>query len=152
MRNLVGKRALVTGAASGIGRAIALEFARAGTHLVLVDIDESGLANVVAEARKSGVEVTARKCDVSQVEQLQSLVELAIARWHGVDILVNNAGVTYYGSTAEMRPELWDAILDVNLRAPVRLTSMLLPTLLARPEAHVLNVCSAPSVVGTDWV
>jgi short-subunit dehydrogenase len=152
VRNLAGKRALVTGAASGIGRAIALEFARAGTNLVLIDIDESGLTNVVAEARQGAVDATAIKCDVAQVEQLRSVVDQLIARWRGVDILVNNAGVTYYGPTADMRPEMWDAILDVNLRAPVRLTSMLLPTLLARPEAHVLNVCSALGLIAMPRV
>jgi len=65
---------------------------------------------------------------------------------------VNNAGVTYYGPTAEMRTEHWETLLAVNLLAPVRLTSLLLPTLLARPEAHVLNVCSALGLIGMPRV
>lgn len=152
MRKLAGKRALVTGAASGIGRAVALELAQAGTHLMLVDTDEPGLANVVAEARKSAVDVIARRCDVAQTDQLQAVVELVTNRWGGVDILVNNAGVTYYGHTAEMHAAHGDYLIDVNLRAPMRLTSMLLPSLLARPEAHVLNVCSVLGLVGMPRV
>ncbi|MEX2171118.1 MAG: SDR family oxidoreductase [Pirellulales bacterium] len=152
MRKLAGKRALITGAASGIGRAVALELAQAGTHLMLVDTDEPGLTNVVAEARKWSVEVIARPCDVAQTDHLQALVELVNSRWRGVDILVNNAGVTYYGHTAQMPVEHWDYLIDVNLRAPVRLTSLLLPTLLARPEAHVLNICSILGLVGLPRV
>lgn len=152
MRKLAGKRALVTGAASGIGRAIALELAQAGAHLLLLDIDEAGLANVVAETREWAVEVTARRCDLTQRDQLEAVVELALKRWRGVDILVNNAGVTYYGSTAQMSAEHWDRLLEINLRAPIRLTSLLLPSLLARPEAHVLNVCSALGLIGMPKV
>lgn len=152
MRNLAGKRALITGAASGIGRAVTLELAQAGTHLMLVDTDEPGLANVVAEARKWAVDVVARPCDVAQMDQLQTVVELVVNRWRGVDVLVNNAGITYYGHTALMPFEHWDKLIDVNLRAPVRLTSLLLPTLLERPEAHVLNICSVLGLVGMPRV
>lgn len=152
MRKLAGKRALVTGAASGIGRAIALKLAEKGTHLLLLDIDDPGLANVVAETRKSAVEVTARHCDITQTNQLEAVVNLALDRWRGVDILVNNAGITYYGPTPHMSAKEWEQLLEVNLRAPVQLTSMLLPSLLARPEAHVLNVCSALGLIGMPKV
>lgn len=152
MRKLAGKRALITGAASGIGRAVTLELAQAGTHLMLVDTDEPGLANVVAEARHWAVDVVARRCDVAKSDQLQAVVELVVNRWRGVDILVNNAGITYYGHTALMPFEHWDQLIDVNLRAPVCLTSMLLPSMLERPEAHVLNICSVLGLVGMPRV
>ena len=102
MRELRGKKALVSGAASGIGRAIALEFARQGIDLYLVDVDACGLANVAREARSigieartSGVEVIDRHCDVSQPREVSAAVAAILYRWGGVDILVNNAGITY---------------------------------------------------------
>ncbi len=147
MRDLPGKRALVTGAASGIGRAIALEFARQGIHLYLVDIDAGGLAKVAAECRTSGpnelkIEVLERRCDVSQSNEVSAAVNAILHHWGGVDILVNNAGITYYGHTDEMSAEHWDRLMRINLSSHVQFTRELLPSLLARREGHVLNVCS----------
>jgi short-subunit dehydrogenase len=149
MRELRGKKALVSGAASGIGRAIALEFARQGIDLYLVDVDACGLANVAREARSigieartSGVEVIDRHCDVSQPREVSAAVAAILYRWGGVDILVNNAGITYYGRTDEMSAEHWDRLMRINLDSHVQFTRELLPSLLARREAHVLNVCS----------
>jgi short-subunit dehydrogenase len=142
MKEIRGKRAMISGAASGIGRAIALEFAREGVHLFLVDIDAGGLARVAEEARSSGVEVVERRCDVSQSNEISATVQAILHNWSGVDILVNNAGITYYGRTDEMSAEHWDRLMRINLDSHVQFTRELLPSLLARREAHVLNVCS----------
>jgi short-subunit dehydrogenase len=133
---------MISGAASGIGRAIALELAREGVHLFLVDIDACGLARVAEEARTCGVEVFERRCDVSQSNEISATVQAILHHWGGVDILVNNAGITYYGRTDEMSAEHWDRVLRINLDSHVQFTRELLPSLLARREAHVLNVCS----------
>jgi short-subunit dehydrogenase len=148
MRQLRGKTALVTGAASGIGRAISLALAREGTRLLLVDIDATGLGSVAAEARLHGVEVAERRCDVGQSGDVSATVAEILAKWGGVDILVNNAGITYYGKTVEMSEEHWDRLLRINLHAHLQFTRELLPSLLARPEAHVLNVCSMFGLFG----
>jgi short-subunit dehydrogenase len=146
MRELRGKKALVTGAASGIGRAIALELARQGISLYLVDVDACGLANVAAEALSLGstlgIEIIERQCDVSQTNEVSATVAAVLYQWGGVDILVNNAGITYYGRTDEMSSEHWDRLMRINLDSHVQFTRELLPSLLARREAHVLNVCS----------
>jgi short-subunit dehydrogenase len=142
MKELRGKKALISGAASGIGRAIALEFARQGIHLYLLDIDACGLAKVTAECRDSGIEVLDRRCDVSQPNEVSAAVAAILHQWGGVDILVNNAGITYYGRTDEMSPEHWDRVMRINLNSHVQFTRELLPSLLGRREAHVLNVCS----------
>jgi short-subunit dehydrogenase len=142
MRDIRGKRALVSGAASGIGRAIALELARQGVNLYLIDIDACGLAVVAAAARAAGVVVVDRRCDVSQSSEVSATVADVLSRWQGVDILVNNAGITYYGRTDEMSTEVWDRVMRVNLSSHVQFTRELLPSLLARREAHVVNVCS----------
>jgi short-subunit dehydrogenase len=148
MRELRGKTALVTGAASGIGRAIAARLAAEGVHLFLVDINEVGLANVIAELQRGGVDVIGRRCDVAEPREISATVAEILSRCGGVDILVNNAGITYYGRTERMSADHWDKLLRVNLLSHIQFTRELLPSLLARPEAHVLNVCSMFGLVG----
>ncbi|NOY29387.1 MAG: SDR family NAD(P)-dependent oxidoreductase [Planctomycetes bacterium] len=150
MREIRNKIALVTGGASGIGRAIALQLAREGADLYLVDIDEAALAETVAAVGREGVQALGRRCDVSQPDQITECVEYVLERWGGVDILVNNAGITYYGSTAGMTAEHCERLLAINLHAPIHFTRELLPTLLERDEAHVLNVASFFGLIGTQ--
>jgi short-subunit dehydrogenase len=142
MRIIRGKKALVTGVASGIGRAIALQLAAEGVDLYLVDFNADGLAATVDEVRKCGVAVHSRQCDVGHPAQVSAAVADILARWGGVDILINNAGITYYGHTEQMSAEHWDQVLRVNLYSHIQFTRELLPSLLARPEAHIVNVCS----------
>ncbi|HJQ78548.1 MAG TPA: SDR family oxidoreductase [Lacipirellulaceae bacterium] len=148
MRELRGKKALVTGAASGIGRAIAERLSAEGVHLFLADINEVGLAKVVGDLQRSGVEVIGRRCDVAEPREISATVSEILSRWGGVDILVNNAGITYYGRTERMSAEHWDKLIRVNLLSHIQFTRELLPSLLAHPEAHVLNVCSMFGLVG----
>jgi short-subunit dehydrogenase len=140
MRQIRGKAALVTGAASGIGR------------LYLLDVNAQGLAEVVAQAKRCGVDALARHCDLSQPPQISSAVAHLLDQWGGVDILVNNAGITYYGRTHRMSAEHWDRLLAINLHAPIQFTRELLPTLMSREEAHILNVASICGLVGMSRV
>jgi 3-oxoacyl-[acyl-carrier protein] reductase len=144
-----GKKALVTGAASGIGRAIALALAREGADLYLLDIDAERLAATTREAAALGVAARGEVCDLTQPAAIaQALVALS-AVWERVDILVNNAGVAYYGPTDKMSAGEWDRILGVNLLAPVQLIRALLPGMLAGEGAHILNVCSLFGLVSS---
>lgn len=152
MRPLAGKTALVTGAARGIGRAIALRLAAKGVRLALADRDPLGLAQTQRDTQRSGVESVSLLCDLSRAEEIDSLVGDLLDRWAGVDLLVNNAGVAYYGPAHTMPRDEADHLLAVNLKAPVRLTAGLLPAMLARPESHVLNVCSVLGLVGMPRV
>src|SRR5215212_9763990 len=152
MREIRGKTVLITGAASGIGRAISLRLADEGATLFLVDIDERGLAETAAESRERGVEVFCRRCNVAEPQEVSAVVAEALSRWDGVDILVNNAGITYYGKTERMAADHWDRLMRVNLLSHIQFTRELLPTLLDRPEAHVLNVCSVLGLVGMPKV
>lgn len=142
MHIIRGKKALVTGAASGIGRAIALALAREGADVFLVDIKEPELAEVAREAGSQGVKVVTAVCDVSDPAQIKTLTANLRRRWNGLNILVNNAGITYYGNTHLMSGEQWTRIMAVNLLAPIRLVHELLPVLLAAGDAHIVNVCS----------
>lgn len=152
MREIRGKWALVTGAASGIGRAISLRLAQEGANLYLVDINDAGLAEVAAETRAAGVEVVTRRCNVAEPREVTSTVEDVLRRRDGVDILVNNAGITYYGHTERMAAEHWDKLMRVNLLSHIQFTRELLPSLLARREAHVLNLCSVLGLIGMPKV
>ncbi len=152
MRRIRGKTALVTGAASGIGRAISLRLADEGARLYLLDINAVELAKVVAEAKRRGVDAVGRQCDLSQRSQITAAVHHLLDRLGGVDLLVNNAGVTYYGKSCGMAAEHWDRLLAINLLAPIQLTLELLPTLLSRDEAHILNVASICGLVGLERV
>ena len=142
MRIIRGKKALVTGAASGIGRAIALALAREGADVFLVDINEDKLADVAREMGSHGVKVVTAVCDVSDPAQINAVAANLRRRWNGLNILVNNAGITYYGNTHLMTGEQLTRIMAVNLLAPILLVHELLPTLLAAEDAHILNVCS----------
>jgi len=142
MRTLRGKKALVTGAAGGIGRAIALALAREGADVCLLDLDQTRIDSVVAEAGRFGTSMIGVRCDLACPEEISAAVKSLLETWGSLDILVNNAGVSFHGKTETMSAERWQWLLGINLLAPIQLTRELLPTLLAREEAHILNVCS----------
>src|SRR5262245_4066836 len=142
MKTIRGKKAMVTGAGSGIGRAIAIALAREGADVCLLGRDAAKLEAAASEARKLGVEVITLRCDLTQPEAITAAVKSVLARWSRLDILVNNAGATYYGQTELMAAEQRERILATNLLAPIRLVHELLPTFLAQHEAHIVNVAS----------
>lgn len=147
MRVIRGKQALVTGAASGIGRAIAHKLAEAGADLFLVDIDADQLDKTADECRRHQVDVAYTRCDVSHPREISRVVRHLLDRWGGVDILINNAGVAYYGRTELMSASQWEHVLAVNLHAPIQFTRELLPSLLDRRETHLVNVCSIAGLI-----
>lgn len=115
---LEGKRALVTGAASGIGRAIAERFGQEGSAVALVDADADRLAGWCAELRSRGYGVTMHLADVTQEGQVAAAVQEATDHWGGLDVLVANAGVQLFGADApvdELELEAWRRTIDVNV-------------------------------------
>lgn len=148
MKSFRGKKALITGAASGIGRALALALAKEGADLYLVDIDDANVRATARDARSRGVEATTRHCDLTDPAQIIATVDAVLAHWGALNILINNAGISDRRKTHEVSDAEWDRMLAINLSAPIMLTRKLLPTLLAN-EAHVLNVCSIFGLVGT---
>lgn len=150
MRTFKGKRAFVTGAAMGIGREIALELARRGCHLWLVDVNVEQLYLVAAEAQGLGVDVVARPCDLAIASDVRQVARELLDEWNDLDLLVNNAGVCFYGNTTSMSDLAWQTTIAVNLHAPVELARQFLPLLLPKVDAHVLNVCSMYSFFATN--
>ena len=132
----------MTGAASGIGRAIALALGQEGADLYLLDIDEERLALTARAAEQLGVSVATAVCDLAQPARISAAVDALVAGWGRLNILVNSAGIAYYGPTHQMTAEQWNRLLSVNLLAPIQLVRELLPLLAAEEEAHILNVSS----------
>ena len=142
MRTIKNRIAIVTGAGGGLGRAIALRLADEGAHLHLVDLDWPAAEATAIEARSRRVRVLVSVCDLSDQAAIDVLAQQLLEEWGQIDILVNNAGVAWYGPTTKMSGAEWERLLAINLHAPIRLTTQLLPALLARPEAHVVNMAS----------
>lgn len=135
-----GGTAVVTGAASGIGEHLAYGLARRGSGLVLIDRDAERLAAVAGKIR--GVQVETVVADLADVAGLDGLAARVLAANPKITLLVNNAGVALGGTFDQVGADEFDWVMDVNFRAPVALTRLFLPTLLATPGSHVVNVSS----------
>lgn len=147
MRDFRDKQVLLTGAVSGIGRALTLQLAQAGARLWLADIDRLGLSGLQEELTKQGTECRTTVCDLTQRAEVHHLADRVLEDWGGVDLLINNAGVAFYGPTHSMTEAQCDRVLNLNLLAPVHLTQRLLPAMLQRSEAHLVNMCSIAGLV-----
>ncbi|MFM8725592.1 MAG: SDR family NAD(P)-dependent oxidoreductase [Planctomycetaceae bacterium] len=147
MKTLAGRTAFLTGAAAGIGHALARALASAGCDLFLVDRDAAGLERLQAELSGSGVRVLVAVCDLSDAAAVDDVVQSALERTGGIDLLINNAGVCCYGPTDQMSQGQWDWLLSINLLSPIRITQQLLPHLLLREDPHIVNMCSISGLV-----
>jgi 3-oxoacyl-[acyl-carrier protein] reductase len=141
MKILRGRTAFVTGAASGIGRAIVIALAREGVNLVLTDRDAVGLESTQSETAKLGVRVITAICDLKQPEQITEMLDrlFSAAPLH---ILVNCAGVALYGQQRSVSDHNWRSLMAVNLLAPMQITTDLMNVLARSDEAHIVNVSS----------
>jgi short-subunit dehydrogenase len=145
-----GGTAVVTGAASGIGEALAHALAARGSHLVLVDRDARRLAAVVAAVRAEApsVEVTSHVVDLSDPDATRRLGETLLADCPRITLLVNNAGIALGGRFDQVTLEEFDIVMRVNFTAPLVLTHTLLPALKAAPGSHLVNVSSLFGLIG----
>jgi len=137
---LRGRRALVTGASKGIGRAIARELAAEGVDLALCARGKAALEEAVGEALGAGVRVFARPLDVTDPDDVHRFVEEAAAALGGLNIVVNNAGRAQPGTFASLTDEAWKADLDVKLMSQIRVTRAALDSLRASGRGRVINV------------
>jgi short-subunit dehydrogenase len=138
----------LTGAASGIGRALALELAARGCDLALADRDESGLQSVAAEInRRHSSKITVHRVDVGEPTQIAEFAQAAIAGHPGLNILVNNAGVTLLGQFHETDQAEMDWLMNINFWGVVHATRAFLPHLSGRREAHIVNLSSLFGII-----
>jgi len=143
MTAISGSAAAVTGAASGIGRALALELAARGCDLALADRDEGGLQAVAAEIGRGGNrKVSVHRVDVGEPDQIGAFAEAAIAAHPGLNILVNNAGVALLGAFNEIDQAQMDWLMNINFWGVVHATRAFLPYLSRQPAAHIVNLSS----------
>lgn len=134
--------AVLTGASSGIGRALALQLAEQGCHLALVDINPSPLTETATMARAHGIRVSEHPMDVSQRNAIAALPEAVVAEHGRVDLLINNAGVALGGNFDQVSAENFDWLMAINFEAVVCMTRAFLPLLRKRPAARIVNVSS----------
>jgi NAD(P)-dependent dehydrogenase (short-subunit alcohol dehydrogenase family) len=140
---LAGKTVVITGAASGQGRAGALLFARQGAHLALCDIDDAGLAETARMAAgEAAVEMLAERCDVAATSDVEQFVAAVTSRFGVIDVIYNNAGVMLRRSIEDTTEGDWDRIHDINVKGPFFLVKHGLPALLKSSCGSVINVSS----------
>lgn len=141
MTDRIHQRALITGASSGIGRATALLFAKAGIDLVLVSRSQDALNAVADEVTQLGVQAEAYSIDLATIEQVKSQIE-AIDRKTPIDILVNNAGIAYTGNLIETPLSDWQQVINLNLTSVFQCIQAILPGMRQRRGGMVINVAS----------
>ena len=142
MLKLNNRTAVVTGAAGGIGRAIAASLARRGCHLALADIDDAALARAAGEIAEPGIRISRHHLDVSDHDAVAAFPARVIAEHHGVDVLVNNAGVALGGTFQEVTEGDFDWLFAINFFGVVRMTRAFLPLLYKSEEARLVNISS----------
>ena len=147
MQDFAGRVAVITGGASGIGRAIAERFAAEGVHLVLADIEAPVLASTVAELAATGARVIGVPTDVAVLADVQRLADRTLDEFGAVHIVCNNAGVAG-GSITTAPPEVWDWVLGVNLFGVIHGCSTFLPILLEQDVGHIVNTASIAGLGG----
>lgn len=147
MMPLRGGVAVVTGAASGIGAALAEVLAGRGCALALADLDAAGLREAAARARAAGVAVSEHRLDVADPEAVAVLPDAVLAEHGRVNVLVNNAGVSLGGRFEQVSPEDFDWLISINFGGVVRMTRAFLPLLRREPAAQLVNLSSLFGIV-----
>src|SRR3712207_4317326 len=144
---LKGRTAVVTGAASGIGRAIAVSLARRGCHLALADINDTWLIETVALVTKPGLRVSQHHLDVADRAAVAAFPRAVQALHPNIDLLINNAGVALGGTFEQLSEEDFEWLFEINFWGVVRLTRAFLPLLKASDDARIVNLSSIFGII-----
>ncbi len=150
MKRFEERVVLVTGAASGIGRAAALRLAAEGAQCCCCDVDSIGLGSLVAEIHAAGGEAFAQALDISQQEQVEAALAACLARYGQLDAVVNMAGILRFANAHQTSLDTWQQILAVNLTGSFLLCRAVLPELLKR-GGNIVNAASTASLQGLPW-
>ncbi|MBD2168846.1 3-oxoacyl-[acyl-carrier-protein] reductase [Calothrix membranacea FACHB-236] len=149
LQKLRGQVAIVTGASRGIGRAIALELASYGANVVVNYASSSGAADsLVAEITAAGGEALALQADVSKLDQVEALFNTVLEKFKRIDILVNNAGITRDTLLLRMKPEDWQAVIDLNLTGVFLCTRAASKVMLKQRSGRIINIASVAGQMG----
>jgi NAD(P)-dependent dehydrogenase (short-subunit alcohol dehydrogenase family) len=148
MGSLTGKCALITGGASGIGRATALLFAREGAAVSVVDLDEVGARAVVHKIVDQGGQAIFVHCDVSLAADCQRAVQQTVDEWGGLDIVFNNAGIIRRATVIDTTEEEWDRVMAVNVKSVFLLSKYAVPVMIQAGGGVIINTASGWGLVG----
>lgn len=147
---LQGKVAVVTGAASGMGKAIAALYATEGAKVIVSDLNLASAQIAVDEIKSNGGEAIAVAANVAKEEDIQHLIDTAVNTYGTLDILVNNAGIMdNFVPAAEVTDELWDRIFAINTTGPMRAIRKALPIFLEKGQGIIVNIASAGGLMGS---
>jgi NAD(P)-dependent dehydrogenase (short-subunit alcohol dehydrogenase family) len=151
--DLRGKVALITGGSRGLGRQMALAFARAGADIVIASRKREACEATAAEVTALGRRALPYACHVGHWQELEGLVDAAYRHFGNVDVLVNNAGMSpLYPSLAEVSEELWDKVIGVNLKGPFRLSALIGRRMVAANGGAIINISAVSSIRPTGTV
>ncbi len=146
--DLSGQVALVTGAARGLGRAIAENLARCGAKVACVDVNAELLDQTVAAIGAAGGTAMAWTCDVTDSARVSAVVDEVVKTWGGLDILVNNAGITKDTLILRMKDDQWDAVININLRGTFLFTRAAARPLMKSSRGRIINIASVAGIMG----
>ena len=145
---LKDKVAIVTGAARGIGREIALNFAREAAKVVIADLNAENLTQTGKDISCLGVEVLTACCDVANAAQVEEMVNKTLDKFKKIDILINNAGINADGLLVRMKEEDWDKVLAVNLKGTFNCTKSVSKVMLKQRSGRIINIASIIGLIG----
>ena len=152
MHELSGKVAVVTGAASGIGRGMAERWCREGMKVVLADVEDEALALAEKELSATGAEVLAVRTDVSKAEDMDALAAAAVERFGTVHLVCNNAGVGGGGLVQQLTEKDWQWVLGVNMWGVIHGQRVFLPILMEQNEGHIVNTASVAGLISSPFM
>ncbi len=150
LKKLENKISIVTGAGSGIGKAIALLFASEGSKVVATDIDQQRLDDLKAEIKQIGGEVTTLVSNVAKEEDVENMIKIATKTYGTLDILVNNAGIMdYFGAVHEVDNAVWEKLMKINVEGPFKaMRSAIKNVFLPKQSGVIVNICSKAGING----
>jgi NAD(P)-dependent dehydrogenase (short-subunit alcohol dehydrogenase family) len=141
-RTFADKRVVITGAGSGLGRALSLRFAREKWRVALADINVERADETLKQVKKAGGDGFVQHCDVANITDFEALADQLKKDWGGVDVVINNAGIGAAGAVHTTSLADWEAVININLLGVVRGCHTFVPMLLAQQSGHVVNIAS----------
>lgn len=148
MIDLKGKKAIVTGAARGIGKAIVLALAKNGCDVIVADLDEESAKSTASDVRNLGVNALPVKVDVVDTEQVKLMIKQSYEKFNTIDILINNAGITRDKLLMRMKEQDWDVVLQVNLKGAFNCTKQVVRNMIKQNSGKIINIASVVGVMG----
>ncbi|MBL4746614.1 MAG: 3-ketoacyl-ACP reductase [Flavobacteriaceae bacterium] len=148
MESLKGKKALITGAGKGIGKALALAFAKEGIDVALLSRTTSDLEKVAKEVRASGVKAMVVAADVSDEKSVNEAATKVLEEFGTIDILINNAGIGRFGNFMDLSSSDWTEVININLMGTYFVTRAFLPSMIAQKVGDIINISSTAGLKG----